>query len=194
MHRFAREQRWASPSHHRTDPWHRSLAAFRGTILLFGVLFATLALLLPSIASAERGDPDQAAKAATDVNESLQQIRSGTYQLLIQNQSGIGSIDSFAWVPGPGWHVTSVIRTSPGTCDVVGGALACRGNIPPPKRCTCLPGGQMTITFRMVGPPDPPRSKQKGTVVVGTAGGYLAVKTVTLTNHHIPTDLPPANE
>ena len=61
---------------------------------------------------------------------------------------------------------------------------------PSPKRCTCLPGGRMTITFRMTGPRTPPPSNQTGRVVVGTAGGYLVVKTVTLVHRHIPTALP----
>ena len=52
----------------------------------------------------------------------------------------------------------------------------------------------MTISFRMVGPPDPPRSKKQGIVIVGTIGGYVLVKTITLANHHIPTELPSPNE
>jgi hypothetical protein len=190
MHRVGRQQRVASASHRfRFDPWRWVLAAAGSTI----ALFATLALLLPSVARAEQGDPDQAAKVSTDVNMSLQTIKPGTYRLLIQNQSGIGSIDSFAWVPGPGWRVTSVTQTSQGTCVVVDAALACNGKIQAPKQCTCQPGGQMSITFRMVGPPDPPASKKQGLVVVGTVGGYFVVKTVTLTNHHIPTELPNPN-
>ncbi len=188
MHRGGRQQRMATPTSHPLDP-RRSLAA--GCL---GVsLLAAFVLLLAAPARAEQGDPDQAAKVTTDVDMSLRTVKPGTYQLLVQNQSGLGSIDSFAWVPGPGWHVTSVVQTSQGKCTVVDAALACNGKIAAPKRCTCLPGGQMTITFRMVGPPDPPRSKKKGHVVVGTVGGYFSVKTVTLTNHHIPTELPTPN-
>lgn len=184
MHR----QKWLTPSLKHRDQWRRVLAAAASTTIL-----VTLALLLPSIAAAEQGDPDQAAKVSTDVNISLQTIKPGTYRLLVQNQSGLGSIDSFAWVPGPGWHVTSVITAAPGKCLVVNAALACSGKIQAPKRCTCQPGGHMSITFRMAGPPDPPRSKKQGAVVVGTVGGYFSVKTVTLTNHHIPTELPSPN-
>jgi hypothetical protein len=184
-----RQQRIASPAHLPFDPLRWALWAAGSAI----VLFISLALLLPSIARAEQGDPDQAAKVSTDVDISLQTIKPGMYRLLVQNQSGLGSIDSFAWVPGPGWHVTSVIKTSPGKCLVVNAALACSGKIQAPKRCTCQPGGQMSITFRMVGPPDPPSSKKQGNVVVGTVGGHFAVKTVTLTNHHIPTELPAPN-
>jgi hypothetical protein len=48
----------------------------------------------------------------------------------------------------------------------------------------------MTITFRMSGPDAPPRSKQYGQVVIGTASGYFVVKSVTYVGHHIPTALP----
>jgi hypothetical protein len=146
-----------------------------------------------SPASPEKLDPDQAAKVSTDVNTSLLVVNSGTYQLSVQNQSGVGSINTFAWVPGPGWHVTSVVRTSGGKCTVNSGALACSGKIAPPKNCTCQPGGQMTIVFRMTGPKPPPPSKAKGTVSIGTTGGYFLVKTVTLTKRHIPTALPTPN-
>ena len=112
----------------------------------------------------------------------------------VQNQSGIGSIDTFAWVPGPGWRVTSVLGTSRGVCTASDGAIACNGKVSAPTRCTCLPGGKMTIRFRMRGPRTPPRSAQGGTYVVGTAGGYLVVKTVTLVHRHIPTALPSPSE
>ena len=132
----------------------------------------------------------QAAKVSSDVNLSLRTIKSGVYQLVVQNQSRLGFLDTFAWVPGPGWKVTAILETSAGTCIVNAGAMACNGKISPPTRCTCLPGGRMTITFRMTGPHTPPSSKQYGRFVVGTAGGYLVVKTVTLIHRHIPTALP----
>jgi hypothetical protein len=190
MHRVGRKHRIASRAQHASfDPRRRFVAAISAVVLIV----AATAILLPSVARAEQGDPDQAAKVSTDVSLSLETLKNGMYRLLVQNQSGLGSIDSFAWVPGPGWHVTSVLQTSQGKCVVVDAALACSGKVAAPKRCTCLPGGQMSVTFRMVGPPDPPSSKKRGNVVVGTVGGYFSVKTVTLTNHHIPTELPPAN-
>lgn len=173
-----------------------------------GIAISLLAaLLLPSFAGAaspaasspaspaspDKLDPDQAAKVSTDVNTSLVVLSSGRYELNIQNQSGVGAINSFAWVPGPGWHVTSVVRTSGGKCVVTSGALACSGKIAPPKHCTCEPGGQMAVVFNMTGPKPPPKSKTRGTITVGTSGGYFVVKTVTFTNHHIPSALPNPN-
>jgi len=153
------------------------------------VLFA-LVLACAAAASAEPVDPDQAAKVSSDVNISLRTLTAGVYELILQNQSGIGAINTFAWVPGPGWTVTAILGASRGTCIVNDGALSCSGKISPPKRCTCLPGGRMTIRFRMTGPRTPPPSKQHGRWVIGTAGGYLVVKTVTAVKRHIPTALP----
>ena len=148
------------------------------------------ALVGPTIARAEKIDPDQAAKVASDVNLSLRAIKSGVWMLTVQNQSGLGYIDSFAWVPGPGWTVTTILATSYGKCIVNNGAMSCNGKISPPERCTCMPGGKMTITFQMTGPRSPPPSQQHGQIIVGTAGGYFVVKTITLVHRHIPTALP----
>jgi hypothetical protein len=154
------------------------------------VLAVALAGVGGGAAAADEVDPDQAAKVSTDVNLSLRTLKPGVYKLLVQNQSGLGSIDSFAWVPGPGWRVTSVLGTSAGKCVVNAGALACNGKVGAPTRCTCLPGGRMTITFTMKGPRPPQPSTKTGRVVVGTAGGYVVVKSITLVHRHIPTALP----
>jgi hypothetical protein len=151
---------------------------------------AAAALVAAGPAGADTVDPDQSAKVSSDVNLSLRVIDSGVYELTVQNQSGLGSINRFAWVPGPGWTVTAIVATSYGKCIVNNGAMSCNGKISAPTRCTCLPGGKMTIRFRMNGPPAPPPSKQNGTVIVGTAGGFLVVKTITLVHRHIPSALP----
>jgi hypothetical protein len=148
------------------------------------------ALVAAGAANADKVDPDQSAKVSSDVNLSLRVVASGVYELTVQNQSGLGSIDSFAWVPGPGWTVTAIMETSRGRCVVNDGALACNGKISAPSRCTCLPGGKMTIRFRMTGPPTPPPTPQQGIRTVGTAGGFLVVKTLTLVHRHIPSSLP----
>jgi len=164
------------------DVWKPVLAAF--AVVLLGA----------GSARADQIDPDQSAKVSTDVNLALRTIAPGEYELVIQNQSSLGFIDSFAWVPGPGWHVTAVIRSSKGACVVSNSALSCHGKIDPPKRCTCQPGGQMRIRFRMSGPANKPASGKAAPVNYGTAGGYIVVKTMTMVHRHIPTTLPPANE
>jgi hypothetical protein len=153
------------------------------------VLSAVVVLTLSGVASADTVDPDQAAKLAADINLSLRAVGGDVYDLTVENQSGIGSIDGFAWVPGPGWTVTSVVRSPQHGCTVSSGAISCHVKIAPPKRCTCLPGGQMTIRFTMIGPK--PKAKQgEGRLVSGTGGGYIIVRTVTRTGRHIPTALP----
>lgn len=153
--------------------------------------FAALLLLASAgAARADAIDPDQSAKVSSDVNLSLRVVAKGVYELSIQNQSAIGSIDTFAWVPGPGWKVTAVLRSSTGNCAANGGAIACRGKIKAPKRCTCLPGGLMTIRFRMTGPSQPAPSSKYGVYNIGTAGGYIVIKTMTLVPRHIPSSLP----
>jgi hypothetical protein len=156
--------------------------------LAVGIVLA-LTTVGPAFA-ADPLDPDQSAKVSTDVNLALRAVKGDVYQLVVQNQSGVGAIDSFAWVPGPGWTVTAVVGTSNGNCVVRSGAIACSGKISAPKRCTCLPGGQMTVTFKMKGPQAPAPSAAQGRVSVGTAGGYIVVKTVTLIHRHIPTAIP----
>jgi hypothetical protein len=157
----------------------------------FALLLALASTLAGTgAAAADPVDPDQSAKVSADVNLSLRTLTPGVYELVVQNQSGVGAIDSFAWVPGPGWRVTSVLATSRGTCAASDGAIACRGKISPPTRCTCLPGGKVTIRFRMSGPRVRRPAGQQGAFVVGTAGGYLVVKAVTLIHRHIPTALP----
>jgi hypothetical protein len=165
-------------------------------LVIIPALFVVLACGPASAARADdrQPDPDQSAKVSTDLNLSLLTLTSGVYQLTIQNQSGLGTINTFAWVPGPGWRVTAILGASPGTCVVNAGAISCSGKIPPPKTCTCLPGGRMTIRFRMTHSRFRLTSKTPGTAQVGTAGGYIVVKTVTMVHRHIPTMLPPANE
>ena len=158
--------------------------------VVFICALAVAALVGAGAASAATVDPDQSAKVSSDVNLSLRVIDSGVYELTVQNQSGLGSINRFAWVPGPGWTVTAILATSYGNCIVNDGAMSCNGKISAPLRCTCQPGGKMTIRFKMTGPPAPPPSRQQGRATVGTAGGYLVVKTITLANRHIPTALP----
>src|SRR5262245_6158698 len=99
----------------------------RRTWISTACVLCALALACAEAASAEPVDPDQAAKVSSDVNISLRTLTSGVYELILQNQSGIGFINTFAWVPGPGWAVTAILGTSRGTCIVNDGALSCSG-------------------------------------------------------------------
>ena len=51
----------------------------------------------------------------------------GLYQLLIQNTSGIGFINTFNWVPPAGFTVTAVTSSEGGRCTVSNGDISCTG-------------------------------------------------------------------
>jgi len=131
-------------------------------------------------------DPDLTGKSSADAAWSLQWLGNGKYQLLVQSTSGVGFIDSFDWVAGPGFTITSVTSSSQGKCALVGDAISCTGSLKPPK-CTCLPGGSMTIKFTATGDT---ASDPKGTQeAYGEVGSYIAIKTVTPVPYHIPSSL-----
>jgi len=132
-------------------------------------------------------DPDTLGKQGSDANWSLRWLGNGKYELLIQSTSGLGYIDSFDWVPGLGMHITAITSTVGGKCKLQSGSIACTGKLAPPK-CTCLPGGSMTIDFTATTKtkPDPGGVK----VSYGLLGSYLAVKSVTPVPYHIPSSLP----
>jgi hypothetical protein len=136
-------------------------------------------------------DPDTLAKQSNDANWSLRWLGNGKYELLIQSTSGLGYIDSFDWVPGLGMHITALTKTVGGNCTLHGGSISCTGKIAPPK-CTCLPGGSLTVDFTatMKHPADP---KGAAKVSYGLMGSYLAVKSITPVPYHIPSSLPPSN-
>src|SRR5215470_15202332 len=79
--------------------------------------------------------------------------KAGKYQIELENTSGVGYINAFAWVPPTGLTVTAVTKTTGGRCSVVQNEIRCSGakrGIAPPI-CVCRPGGFMTVTFRAAG-------------------------------------------
>jgi hypothetical protein len=105
------------------------------------ILIAVLAALVTPAALA--AGPD-----ATTVVRYLAP-KAGKYQIELQNTSGAGAIDTFAWIPPSGLTLTRVDGAVGGTCRVAGNEILCSG----PKRgiaapiCLCLPGGSLTVTF-----------------------------------------------
>ena len=131
-------------------------------------------------------DPDLTGKQTQDVNWSIDWLGNGKYRLLVQNTSGVGFVNSFDWVAAPGMKITAVTSTSTGSCKVKNNVLACVGNLKPPK-CTCLPGGSMTIEFTATG--DNTTDPKGVQTSYGVQGSYIAVKTVTPVPYHIPSSL-----
>jgi len=132
-------------------------------------------------------DSDQLAKGTTDANSTLESLGHGRYRLVVQNTTGVGYINSFDWVAGPGLTVTAVTGASKGKCTLRSGTIACVARLAPPK-CTCLPGGTMTIDFKMSG--DNATDPKGVRITHGVVGSYLAIKTITPVPYHIPSALP----
>lgn len=161
--------------------------------LALALLLGVLSIAGPASAAAPAGqvnpnpiDPDTLAKEGSDANWSLLWLGNGKYRLLVQNTSGLGYIDTFDWVAGIGMNVTAITATSGGKCTVHERTIACVGKIKPP-RCTCLPGGTMTIDFTATarGSTDP-----KGVRInYGDEGSTLAIKSITPVPYHIPSSL-----
>src|SRR5579864_4513084 len=62
-------------------------------------------------------DPDSAFPSGTDILTTLSDLGSGHYQLVIQNESPLGTINSFTWAPPADLHVTAVTGSSAGHCN-----------------------------------------------------------------------------
>jgi hypothetical protein len=94
-------------------------------------------------------DPDTENMGGSDANTTITPIGNDRYQLVIQNTSRIGYIDSVDWQPPPGATVESVTGSSVGACTASNGEIVCNGlNLKPPK-CLCEVGGSATVTFTM---------------------------------------------
>ena len=96
--------------------------------------------------SAGAADPNTLGKGSADAVTVVRWIAPETYQLDVQNTSGIGYINQFTWVPPGNLTVTAITSTEGGNCSLVGGSIKCNGKIAPPT-CTCLAGGDLVVTF-----------------------------------------------
>jgi len=128
-------------------------------------------------------DPDQGAKQGNDANVVVRQLPNGRFELLVQNTSGIGWIDSFQWVPPPGMTVTNISHTSLGACKVVAGAISCTARLKTPK-CTCRPGGSMTVDFTATG--RDPTTQDGHPLTLGVVGSFLRLTKMSPVPYHIP--------
>ena len=69
----------------------------------------------------------------------------GHYQLAIAN-TGDTVITSFTFAPASTLHVTSLVSSSTGTCQLSGGGFTCNVMLNPPP-CACSPGDNMMVLF-----------------------------------------------
>jgi hypothetical protein len=128
-------------------------------------------------------DPDQGAKQGNDANVVVRQLSNGRFELLVQNTSGIGWINSFQWVPPAGMTVTKISHTSLGSCKLAAGAISCTAKLKPPN-CTCRVGGSMTVDFTATG--RDPTTLDGHPLTLGVVGSYLRIAKMTPVPYHIP--------
>jgi hypothetical protein len=154
----------------------------RTAVLLTAVLFFAF-----SVQFAAGADPNTLGKGSADAVTVVRWIAPGIYQLDVQNTSGIGYINQFTWVPPGNLTVTAITSTEGGHCSLVGGSIKCNGKISPPT-CTCLPGGDLVVTFQAKGL-EPTYNGQYWTYY-GIVGAYLQIQQMTPVPYHIPSFLP----
>lgn len=148
-----------------------------------GAVVVALMLVPHAIAADGPPDPDQGAKQGNDAVVVVRQLSNQRYELLIQNTSGIGFINSFQWVPPPGMTITKITGESTGSCKLANDVIACSATLKPPK-CTCRPGGSMTIDFKATG--RDPTTQDGHTLTLGVVGSFLRIQKVTPVPYHIP--------
>jgi len=108
---------------------------------------APLSPLVPAPVNLVDPDPDQSLKGDAAGMTVVRHIGGDRYELLVQNTSDIGFINTFEWSPPAGLRITGVSSSSTGRCALVNGGIGCAATLRPP-RCTCNgSGGAVTIRF-----------------------------------------------
>ena len=112
-------------------------------------------LILTVAAIAALAAPAAALAASDDASTTIRYLspKTGKYQIVVVNTSNVGFIKTFNWVPPQGLTITALTKTVGGTCRLAQNVISCSGGkfgIAPP-RCTCIPGGSMTVTFTAKG-------------------------------------------
>jgi hypothetical protein len=158
-----------------------------GLLLLTAVSLSVGVHAAAASTRAAAADPNTLGKGSADAVSVVRWVGAGTYQLDVQNTSGIGYINQFTWVPPANLTVTAVTSSEGGKCTLVGGSIQCNGKVAPPS-CTCLAGGDLTVTFTAKGL-DPTFANGYWTYY-GIVGAYLQIQQMTPVPYHIPSVLP----
>jgi hypothetical protein len=177
----------------RAEHPHRAWL-LRASLLLLAVLTLTLgvhsaAASTRQVARAQAAtvDPNTLGRGSGDAVSVVSWISPGTYQLAVQNTSGIGYINTFSWTPPTTLTITAVTKSEGGKCSLVGGDIQCSGKIAPPK-CTCAAGGDLTVTFTAKGLE--PTFANGYWTYYGFSGANLRIQSMTPVPYHIPSSLP----
>jgi hypothetical protein len=132
-----------------------------------------------------------AANAATDATTIIRplDLKSGKYQVEVENTSDIGYINTFNWVPPAQMTITAVTSAKGGTCHLANNVIMCTGakqGIAPPK-CTCHAGGRLTVNFTATG--NSPTFNGHWWTYYGV-GSETNITSMTPVPYHIPSYVP----
>jgi hypothetical protein len=125
-------------------------------------------------------DPDEQDRSGSDVTTVVRALGHDRYQIIVQSVSDAGFINSFWW-QAKNLLISSVTGSSSGSCHVASAtSLQCTGLTIKPPKCTCEPGGTVTVSFvaRNV-------TGTRG-VHYGTVHSILRIGDVTPVPYHIP--------
>lgn len=132
-------------------------------------------------------NPNAVSRGSADAVTVVSWIAPKTYQLDVQNTSGIGFIDEFTWSPPVGLTITAIKSTEGGKCSLVGADIQCKGKLQPPA-CTCQAGGDLTVIFTANGLE--PTFANGYWTYYGVVGAQLQIQQMTPVPYHIPSTIP----
>lgn len=157
------------------------------SVFLFVVgVHSSLAATQGAAASPQPANPNTLGRGSGDAVVIVRWLAPNTYQLDVQNTSGIGFIDQFVWTPPIGLTITAVTSSEGGKCSLSSGNIVCNGNIRPPA-CTCLAGGDLTVNFTATGLE--PTFANGYYTYYGMVGAFLQITEMTPVPYHIPSSL-----
>jgi hypothetical protein len=92
-------------------------------------------------------DPDELDRSGLDISDVVRTITPGHYEVIVQNFSNIGFINSF-WFHTTNVKITKVVSSTMGTCTLLDdNTISCDNMKLAPPKCTCQTGGIMKFRF-----------------------------------------------
>ena len=113
----------------------------------------------------------------------------GQYRLNVEN-TGDGPLTAFTFIPASTLHVTALVSSTSGSCQLAGPGFMCAVDLNPPP-CMCNPGGNVTVAFMGNGESAGSGVMVGMTTVMATGGGAIAAPVTTPPVVTPPTTTPP---
>ena len=133
-----------------------------------------------------------AAAVRVDNAKATIQVIEAQYKLNVEN-TGDGALTSFTFVPAATLHVTALVSSTSGSCQLVSGGFTCSVSLEPPP-CMCNPGGNVSVFFTGSGESAGSSVKVGSVTVQTTGGGSIGAPTTTPPTTRPPTTAPPATK